>query len=105
IQSPAVQAVQVEVFVVGILVFHVFKAHLQPALVEVVDGLFQEVRQLVQADGFFGSLVRQGLMGLLEGFHAVGAAPLPFVGKQAAGLQYFGQRFGLGVFAFADTIG
>ena len=58
VQAPAVQAVQLEILVVGVVVFDILEAHLQPALVKGIDGLFQESRQIVQTDGLFGRLVR-----------------------------------------------
>ncbi len=105
VQAPAVQAVQVEVFVIGVVFFHRFKAHLQPALVEGVDGLFQEIRQLVQADGLFGRLVRQRFPALLRVIHGMSAAPFPFIGEQSPGLQHVGQGFGLGLFTLAHAVG
>ena len=81
IQAPAVEAVQIKILVVGVVVLDILEAHLESTLIKGVDGLFQESRQIVQADGLFGRLVRKCRLSLFYSLSTMSTAPFPFIGK------------------------
>jgi len=93
-KAPSVKAVQIKIFGVGIVVFHVFKTHLKAAAGKTCLSVFFKKTGTDHSGvtGFFWLLVRQSLLLRVCRDSAVGTSPFVFVSEQAAGVSALGKN-------------